>query len=173
MQSIDYSKISITAKLVAYFRQFSDIPYAQDVADFVRAEQALQEIASMMETEGDDQIKLKETVDQVKVYAPLLESRYKSIVQVILKTGIKQVLELASGYSLRGLAMSQDKDIFYVESDLSGVNEEKNKLVEALRAKYDLADFGNHQIVTANALERSDLEAATADLKHRSIALSS
>ena len=61
--------------------------------------------------------------------------------------------------------MSQDKDISYVESDLSGVNEEKCKLIEALRAKYDLIDFGNHQIVTANALERSDLEAATAHLK--------
>jgi O-methyltransferase involved in polyketide biosynthesis len=166
MQSIDYSKISITAKLVAYFRQFSDIPFAQDVSGFVRAEEALQEIASMMESEDDDLIKLKETIDQVKVYAPLLESRYKSIVQVILKTGVKQVLELASGYSLRGLAMSQDKDIFYVESDLSGVNEEKIKLVVALRAKYDLIDLGNHQIVTANALERSDLVAATAHLKH-------
>ena len=92
MQSIDYDKISITAKLVAYFRQVSDIPFAQDVSDFVRAEEAMQEIASMMESEGDNLIKLKETVDQVKVYAPLLESRYKSIVQVILKTGIKQVL---------------------------------------------------------------------------------
>jgi O-methyltransferase involved in polyketide biosynthesis len=165
MQSIDYSKISITAKLVAYFRQFSDIPFAQDVSDFVRAEEALQEIASMMEGEGDSSIKLKETVDQVKVYAPLLESRYKSIVQVVLKTGIKQVLELASGYSLRGLAMSQDKDISYVESDLAGVSQEKCKLIEALRAKYDIIDFGNHQTVTANALERSDLVAATAHLK--------
>jgi len=165
MQSIDYDKISITAKLVAYFRQVSDIPFAQDVSDFVRAEEAMQEIASMMESEGDNLIKLKETVDQVKVYAPLLESRYKSIVQVILKTGIKQVLELASGYSLRGLAMSQDKDIAYVESDLSGVNEEKGKLIEALRAKYNLIDLGNHRIVTANDLERSDLEAATAHLK--------
>jgi len=165
MQSIDYSKISITAKLVAYFRQFSDIPFAQDVAGFVRAEEALHEIASLMEKEDDKQIKLNETVDQVNVYAPLLESRYKSIVQVILKTGIKQVLELASGYSLRGLAMSQDKDISYVESDLSGVNEEKCKLIEALRAKYDLIDFGNYQTVTANALERSDLVSATAHLK--------
>ena len=166
MQSVDYSKISITAKLVAYFRQFSDIPFAQDVAGFVRAEEALQEIAGLMESKDDDPIKLQETADQVKIYAPLLESRYKSIVQVILKTGIQQVLELASGYSLRGLAMSQDKAISYVESDLAGVNDEKYKLVEALKAKYDLIDFGNHRIVTANALERSDLVAATAHLKH-------
>lgn len=38
MHSIDYSKISITAKLVAHFRKYSDIAFADDVTSFVSSE---------------------------------------------------------------------------------------------------------------------------------------
>ncbi|MGH9552608.1 MAG: class I SAM-dependent methyltransferase, partial [Terriglobales bacterium] len=162
METVDYSKISITAKLVAYFRQFSDIPFAQDVASYVKAEDALSEIASKLSIDAALQPQI---ANESKIYAPLLEARYKSIVQVILRTGLKQVLELASGFSLRGLAMTQNPEVFYVESDLSGINDEKNKLIASLRKTHELSDFGNHHIVTANALDRSELESATISLK--------
>jgi O-methyltransferase involved in polyketide biosynthesis len=165
MRTMDYSKISITAKLVAYFRQFSDIPFAQDVASYIKAEEAVIEIAKKTQSEDKNSSHQEEMADQGKIFAPLLEARYKSIVQVISKTRIKQVLELASGFSLRGLAMSQNADITYVESDLPGINDEKNKLIAALKMRYDLKDFSNHYVVTANALERSDLETVTARLK--------
>jgi hypothetical protein len=35
----EHSKISPTAKVVAYWRQFSDIPFAQEVAQLVHAEE--------------------------------------------------------------------------------------------------------------------------------------
>lgn len=166
MGTMDYSKISITAKLVAYFRKFSDIPFAQDVASYIGAEKAVMEIAGKVQSEDEDASHQKEMTDQGKIFAPLLEARYKSIVQIIQKTGIKQVLELASGFSLRGLAMSQNADITYVESDLPGINDEKNKLIADLRRRHDLKDFRNHYVVNANALSRSDLEGAAARLKH-------
>ncbi len=34
---IDYEKISLTADLAAYMRQFSDIPFASDVADLLHS----------------------------------------------------------------------------------------------------------------------------------------
>ena len=40
--------------------------------------------------------------DKLTFYAPMFEARYKSITQVIRKSGASQILELASGYSLRG-----------------------------------------------------------------------
>ncbi|MFN8656565.1 MAG: class I SAM-dependent methyltransferase [Candidatus Obscuribacterales bacterium] len=162
MHSIDYSKISITAKLVAHFRKYSDIAFADDVASFVKAEEALREIAEKLDTAAVSSDKRNEMSYESKLTAPLLEARYKSIVQLIHKTGIKQVLELASGFSLRGLAMADDVELHYVESDLADINAEKKKLVTLLRAQYGLSDFGNHHIVTANALASSDLEAATA-----------
>lgn len=166
MQGIDYAKISITAKLVAHFRQYSDIPFAEDVASFVKAEAAVQAIAAKLKADEKTPEQQKEMVKESNWSAPLLEARYKSIVELIQQTGIKQVLELASGFSLRGLAMaSQDAEFNYVETDLADINEEKKKLVTLLRTKHGLSDLGNHHIITANALDRGELEAATAPLK--------
>ena len=158
MNDFDYSKISVTAKLVAFFRNFSDIPFASEVAESVHAEQVLQAIASTLDLESQEDSSASMLVDEGKVYAPLLEARYKSIVQLILKSGYTQILELASGFSLRGLAMTKDSRFVYVESDLQGVNDEKIKLVNQIRSKYSIPDKGNHHLVTANALIYSELE---------------
>jgi len=165
MQGIDYSKISITAKLVAYLRKFSDIPFADDVASYIKAEEAIQEIVSKLQIENQSPEAQKEMAQESKLAAPLLEARYKSIVQLIQETAINQILELASGFSLRGLAMAQNADIHYVETDLADINEEKRKLIAVLRTRYDLDDRGNHHVITANALDRSALEAAIAPFK--------
>jgi O-methyltransferase involved in polyketide biosynthesis len=158
MQAANYSKISITAKLVAYARQFSDIQFAQDVAIYINAEQAVEEIASRLQ--DDDARKFQDARAENSIYAPILEARYKSIVELIKQTGIKQVLELASGFSLRGLSMSQSPDISYVETDLAELNEEKIPLITALREKYGLRDVGNYHVITANALDRTEVETA-------------
>jgi O-methyltransferase involved in polyketide biosynthesis len=157
---IDYSKISVTAKLVAFFRKFSDIPFALDVADYVHADDTLLMLAKQLGEETGQQPSLGELPDEGKVYAPILEARYKSIVQLILQSGYKQVLELASGFSLRGLAMTGASDFVYVETDLQGVNAEKKKLISDMREKYTIADSGNHHVATANALEYDQLQQA-------------
>jgi O-methyltransferase involved in polyketide biosynthesis len=162
---IDYSKISVTAKLVAFFRKFSDIPFAVDVAEYIHADETLMTIARQLE-EGTDQPPSDGTLpDEGKVYAPILEARYKSIVQLILKSGYKQVLELASGFSLRGLAMTRERDFVYVESDLQGINDEKQKLIADMQTKHAIADYGNHHIATANALAFDELERAIEPLR--------
>jgi len=101
-----------------------------------------------------------ELPEEAKVYAPLLEARYKSIVQLIHKTGMDQVLELASGFSMRGLAMSAASGMTYLESDLPGISEEKSKFVADLIAKHNLVGLDRHHIITANALNFSEFEAA-------------
>jgi O-methyltransferase involved in polyketide biosynthesis len=162
---IDYSKISVTAKLVAFFRKFSDIPFAVDVAEYIHADETLMTIARQLE-EGTVQQPSDITLpDEGKIYAPILEARYKSIVQLILKSGYKQVLELASGFSLRGLAMTRERDFVYVESDLQGINDEKKKLIADMQTKYTIADNGRHHIATANALEFDELERAIEPLR--------
>jgi O-methyltransferase involved in polyketide biosynthesis len=123
------------------------------------------EIASKLQEGNEVPSKSKEMPEEGKVYAPILEARYKSLVEAIRRTGFKQVLEIASGVSLRGLAMSQNSEMSYVESDLAGINELKRPLIDDLRSRYKLNDFGNHHVVTANALERSALEAAASRLK--------
>ncbi|HVY55158.1 MAG TPA: hypothetical protein VHC46_05315 [Thermodesulfobacteriota bacterium] len=158
----EHSKISITAKLVAYYRQFSDIPFAKDVARYTGADEAFREF---IRADGLNPDRLIE-------YAPILEARYKSIVTLILKSGIKQVLELASGFSLRGLAMTRDPSISYVESDLKELTAEKENLIGEIRSLYRLENRGNHHVAVANALHPDELgKAADAFGRGRKLAV--
>ncbi len=160
--------------MVAFFRQFSDIPFAHEVAESVHARDAIVQIGNRLDADGalagNDAVDLSDPdtqlPDEVKVYAPILEARYKSLVQLILNSGTTQVLELASGFSLRGLAMSRNSELAYVDTDLPGIHQEKCKLVAALRAKQQLPDTGNYQVCVANAVDLTQLQAATSALKH-------
>jgi hypothetical protein len=96
--TINFDKISVTAKLAAYMRQYSDIPFAAEIALHIGAAEAFEQLLH------DHQIRPADLL----WYAPIFEVRYKSIVEVIRQMGVTQILELASGISLRGLAMTQD-----------------------------------------------------------------
>jgi O-methyltransferase involved in polyketide biosynthesis len=146
----NHDRISLTAKLVSYYRQFSDISFSKDVADYVGAEQAFQNLLAECDLKSEE----------LSLYAPILEARYKSIVAQVLKSGITQVLELASGFSLRGLAMAQNPQIHYVESDLGDLTHEKLALISKIRLQHHLKDYGNHRIAAANALEPEQLREA-------------
>ena len=107
----DASLISVTAKLAAYYRQFSDIPFATEVAKRIGADEAFDRILREHGLERD----------KLTFYAPMFEARYKSLTQLILESGASQVLELASGYSLRGLDLTRNHALRYVETDLPDV----------------------------------------------------
>jgi len=155
LSSSDHSKISITAKLVAFLRQFTDIPYAKEVAEFIGAEQAFQSLLQEMDLPSGE----------VLEFAPILEARYKSIVSLIQKSGINQILELASGFSLRGLAMTvANPAIAYVESDLPDLTAEKIKLITLLKDQRSITQQGDHHVVSANALDLDALDKAVAPL---------
>ena len=147
---MNFKNISLTARLTAYMRQYSDIPFAKDVANRLRAEEAFEKLLR------DNELSPKDLL----WYAPLLEVRYKSVAETIRKLRATQVLELASGFSLRGLAVTQDPRLTYVESDLEELTEEKASLVADLRRQYRLADHGNLHLVTVDALDRSQLRSA-------------
>lgn len=146
MKRPDHDLISVTARLAAYYRAFSDIPFASDVARFIDAAATFD---ALVRDHGIDASALHE-------YAPMFEARYKSIAAVLRKLGATQVLEIASGFSLRGLALTRDHDMRYVESDLAAVNVEKQKLIDSL----SVATRGAHSVVTANALDDAQLRSA-------------
>ena len=109
----DFSRISITAQFVAYYRQFSDILFARDVADFLQSYDAIQDIDSKLQIQ--DELQRQQLIQDSSIYAPLLVLRYKSINELFNKSNIKQILELASGFSLRGLAVSRSPEISSLE----------------------------------------------------------
>lgn len=146
----EHSKISPTAKVVAYWRQFSDVPFARDVAKLVHAEDTMR--AFLKNTDV--------SIESMSWFAPMIEARYKSMVNAIQRQNIKQVLELASGVSLRGLAMTSDPEMIYVETDLPGMSAEKKAIVQKIREQRNILERSNLFFREVNVLNLSELEEA-------------
>jgi O-methyltransferase involved in polyketide biosynthesis len=150
----DSALISVTAKIAAYYRQFSDIPFAREVAKRIGADAAFEQI---LREHGLDREKLT-------FYAPMFEARYKSITQLIRNGGASQVLELASGYSLRGLDLTRGGAVRYVETDLPDVVAAKLRLLADVRQQHAIPPSPQHVVTAADALDFDEVGAAAAVL---------
>ena len=84
------------------------------------------------------------------------ESRYFSIDQLLSDLPVKNILELSSGYSFRGLDITRTKDIYYIDTDLPDMTEMKNKFKEALADGMLLK--GKYEIMPLNALDKVKFE---------------
>ena len=126
-----YESVSDTAIRTAYARTFSDIPYSKETYEWLRKN-------------------CSEEVILNKLLAPEMEARYKLIDKLLKETGITQILELASGYSSRGLIFSEN-GYHYVEMDLEGVSNNKKRMINEIFKMND-----NLNIVSGNALNIED-----------------
>lgn len=144
-----YHKISPTAKMVAYWRSLSDIPFSKEIADAVGAEETTTQMLG----------------DKIFIMAhssPLImEARYKAIDQGLKKLPAAGVMELACGLSPRGLALAAN-NIKYVGTDLPGMLSESAPVISELAAEAGIPGEYLH-FCPVNVLDKSALEAA-ADL---------
>ena len=85
----NFETISPTAILTSYPRTFTDIPYEKEIYNWLNKN-------------------CNKDVNLNKLLAPEIEARYKLIDKLINKSNINQVLELAAGYSSRGLIYSSN-----------------------------------------------------------------
>lgn len=146
----DFSKISPTAKLVAYFREFTDIQFAQHISKTINAKSIVQELCPDPEMLSG----------LLRFAAPALEARYKSMINAIRKSGIKQILELASGLSFRGLVMTNDPSIMYVETDLPSLMTEKRSIISQSPEMQHCLTRSNLFLEPVNALSSEDIASA-------------
>ena len=153
----EFEKVSVTAKLSAYYRQFSDIAFASEVAALIGAEDAYAKLVRDHRLDPD----------QLTSYAPMFEARYKSVSELIRKSGASQVLELACGYSTRGLDLTRSSALHYVETDLAGVISAKQPLLDELRRCHHIAPSPRHHVTVADALDVEQLGAAARELDRR------
>ena len=130
----DYEKISPTAIVTSYPRIFTDIPYEK-------------EIYNWLENHCNEEVTLN------KMLAPEIEARYKLTNKILDKYRIKQVLELAAGYSSRGLFYSQ-KGYNYVELDLENVTKNKKEILHSIEKNIPK----NLNIISGNALKNDDFK---------------
>ncbi len=142
----DHDRISPTAKITAYWRSLTDIPFSGEIAEAVGAEETARAL-------------LGERIVRMGTLSPsIFEARFKSIDRACAKTGMKNVLELACGLSPRGLGIAAKGGI-YVGTDLPDMHAESSPVILAIAEREGIPTAGLH-LQPANVLNREDLEQA-------------
>jgi O-methyltransferase involved in polyketide biosynthesis len=157
-----YEKISPTAWIVAQARTLSDIPYSRDVFD------ELQIIMRQTRSAAELQELNKFTHPEV---VPVMEARFKLVNRLVKENNAKQILELAAGFSPRGMELSKDPSVEYVEIDLPGVMNEKRTIVGNLIEQSKIPSRPNLHLEDGNALNLQDILKAIQPFKQESIAV--
>jgi O-methyltransferase involved in polyketide biosynthesis len=149
---VTHERISPTAWLVAYQRSITDIPLAPEV--YQELENVIQERRESPESKGIDA--LKSTPLTI-----MWEARFKIVNYMLELHRANQILELAAGFSPRGLAMARDSAATYVELDLPDLVEDKRRIIEALIGSGKLLVLPNFHLLPGNALYAADVMHAT------------
>ncbi|MGZ3755694.1 MAG: class I SAM-dependent methyltransferase [Mucilaginibacter sp.] len=116
----DYSTISPSAKALLLMKGYTNIPFARQAA-------ALMVAPEKYEPDYEQR--------DLRFWARVVhfESRYWSIDQLMAGLPIKNILEISSGFSFRGLVAVQQDGVHYIDTDLPEVIELKKQFVEALQ----------------------------------------
>jgi len=138
----NYQSIIPTAWTMAHRRSFTDIPYSNEI--FKRIEQIRKQ----------NNVEIAEEFISPQV-APQIEARYKLINKLINKQNINQILEIACGFSPRGLQMTEDANVTYVDVDLKPILETKKAIT------CDIIQRTNYFFEIGNALNLKSLISAT------------
>ncbi|NDC41314.1 MAG: hypothetical protein EBZ77_07165 [Chitinophagia bacterium] len=119
--SKDFRSVSPSAKSLLLLKGYTNIPYASETAALMQDGQ---------EAFGLD-FSNKDFWFWIRVMH--FEARYWSIDQLLHCAGARHVLELSSGYSLRGLHLCrQYSDVQYIDTDLPEIIDTKTRLLQQL-----------------------------------------
>lgn len=129
----NYEEISPTAIITSYPRTFTDIPHEKEIYNWLSKY-------------------CQQNVNLTKELAPEIEARYKLISKLLEKTKITQVLELAAGYTSRGLNYSK-KGYNYVELDLEDVSNNKKLALNSLNVQLP----ENLHLIAGNVLKLQNI----------------
>ena len=142
----DHNRISPTAKITAYWRSLSDIPYSKEIAESLGAKETALELLG------------EQVVAMGKISPAMFEARYTSINRGLEKCGIGNALELACGLSPRGIEIASKGGI-YVGTDLPDMYTESSPIITSIarRAGVPMDKF---HLRPANVLDRDQMENA-------------
>lgn len=131
----DFESIIPTALHTAYPLIFTDITYSQEIFN------------QLAKNGFEDEFKNDKLVFE-------LEARHKLIDKFVKESGVKQILEIASGFTASGLNIcKEDEKIKYVEFDLPQVIRKKKQILKSITTLPN-----NMFFVEGNALNYNDLE---------------
>jgi len=151
--SRDFSTISPSAFSLLLMKGLTPIPYARQAAELLLASRpnAAAPIATAKATASNPNASNPNAPNPTapnpqppnpfdtehrppRFWARLLhfENRYWTIDQLMQSLDITNILELSSGFSFRGLALSREKPVYYIDTDLPDLIATKQQFVSAL-----------------------------------------
>jgi hypothetical protein len=133
----DYNTISPFAKMLLLMKGYTNIPFAKQAAELV----AYPEKYSSDFTDKDFAFWIR---------LAHFENRYWSIDQLLSQVNAKNILEISSGFSFRGLKAVHEKDVHYIDTDLHEIIEIKKDLLIQLQQKITK---GTLETLPLNALD--------------------
>ncbi len=143
-----YERVGPMAWGVAYRRTFADIPYSLEIFEELRRIVGQPPLTPDLENPEASSHDLQ------------FEARFKLVDRLLEQAGAKQILEIASGFSPRGIRLAQNPSVKYVEVDLPAIIELKKDILHKLEQKVKIPTTVNLHFVAGNALKMHDMERA-------------
>jgi len=119
-----FDSISPSAKSLLLTKALTTIPFAKEAAGLIWGDISIQDT--------------QERLSSIGFLMRLIhfEKRYSSIDKALIEIGIKNIIELSSGFSFRGLSMCKDPGVFYIDTDLPEIIESKKEILLSLTKKF-------------------------------------
>ena len=134
-----FNTISPSAKSLLLMKGLTNIPFAREAAELI--------------SKGENYTPTYEDKNLLFCLRTAhFEGRYLSINQLLEGLNIKNILELSSGFSFRGLAAVQNEDVYYIDTDLPDLIETKKIILEQIKGKGFQAK-GTLEVLPLNALD--------------------
>ena len=160
-QTRNYNTISPSARALLLMKAHTTIPFAREAATLIESrfperqpEPAPERSSAPTPERSSDPTPVPFEPDFTTrrpgfwIRTMHFEARYWSINQ-LLPDDITNILELSSGFSLRGLALATDKPVYYIDTDLPDLIATKQPLVDALAGPL----LGHYELRPLNALD--------------------
>lgn len=138
----DFDSISPSAKWILIMKGHTTIPFAKRAMELVSEPEKF-----VPDFDNPDLSFWVRTMH--------FESRYQSINYLLEGIDVKNILELSSGFSFRGLDLAQKSDVHYIDTDLPDMVSQKQKLVNALKKELP-APIGKYELAPLNALDEKN-----------------
>ncbi|MBY8992087.1 MAG: hypothetical protein KGD58_15185 [Candidatus Lokiarchaeota archaeon] len=139
-----FESISSSAKSLLLTKALTTIPFAKEAAALIWGVKNIQYP--------------QEKLSSIGFLMRLLhfEKRYSSIDKALIEIGIKNIIELSSGFSFRGLSMCKDPRVFYIDTDLPEIIESKKGILLELTKNFCDYPTDNLFLQALNVLDKND-----------------
>ncbi|MFX1479090.1 MAG: hypothetical protein ACFFCI_13240 [Promethearchaeota archaeon] len=141
--NFNFDSISPSAKSLLLTKALTNIPFARNAAGLIWGIKAIEDTMKKLSSIGF----LMRLIH--------FEKRYSSIDKALIEIGIKNILELSSGFSFRGLDMCRDPEVYYIDTDLPEIIESKKQIVREFTKKLCNYPVDNLFPQTLNILDKN------------------